>query len=233
MVERTITAPERGGGGGSSSVIPTKANRKVWLIGGGLAAVVVWWAYKKNVSNAAAVAATDTTGTDTTAIDPNTGLPIDSGSSPAFGNTTGLTSSFATQSVLGPTTNADWTQRAEILLEGYGFDPQAVTRALGAYLANSPLTNDQLQIVQAAIGSEGNPPIGVPAPHIAPPAGQTTSNIPDGYYYYVPNRGYYKVVNNQRINVRYHPTAIALYKKGTRFTATRLNIPKLPYIGTI
>lgn len=56
------------------------------------------------------------------------------------------------------TTNAQWAQAAIDLLSQEGYDPQAVSAALGAYELGQPVTPQQQTIVQSAIGVEGYPP---------------------------------------------------------------------------
>jgi len=159
---------------------------KWWIIGGIGTAGIVYVLYKRQSASAAtATVPTDTSST----IDPNTGLPYGdysavSGVSPSlYGYTDPTTGAFISggtpqQTVTSPTTNASWFQQAEAYLVQQGYDNTTAGAALGKYLAGGGLTNDQLSIVQFAIGAEGYPPIGVPAPHVNPPAGQTTKPPP-------------------------------------------------------
>lgn len=145
---------------------------KWWLIGGTAAAGVVYWAYKKSSKSTAAP-------TDPN-IDPNTGLPYgyDTGSSSPV---TGVTPSYyynpTTSGTTSPTTNAQWAQAAEEYMTQQGYDALAVAAALGKYLTNQNLTDDQLSIVQTAIAFEGYPPTSVPAPHVAPPGGNNSTKM--------------------------------------------------------
>lgn len=66
--------------------------------------------------------------------------------------TTGNTGSYAT--------NAAWSQAVVAGLAALGYDPQAVSAALGALFAQAPLTPDQVTIVQAAEAEFGPPPQG-------------------------------------------------------------------------
>lgn len=56
------------------------------------------------------------------------------------------------------TTNAQWSQAAINQLSGEGYDGQAVSGALGAYLLGQPVDASQVNIVQSAIAVEGYPP---------------------------------------------------------------------------
>lgn len=55
-------------------------------------------------------------------------------------------------------TNAQWAQAAINQLSSEGYDPQAVSAALGAYELGQPVSPSQQTIIQAAIGIEGYPP---------------------------------------------------------------------------
>jgi hypothetical protein len=72
----------------------------------------------------------------------------------------------AAQSVT-PSTNAQWAQAAINQLSQEGYNPMAVSSALGAYELGQPVNASQVNIVQAAIGIEGYPP--VPGPNDFPP----------------------------------------------------------------
>jgi PASTA domain len=63
-----------------------------------------------------------------------------------------------TSQAVANTTNAQWAQAAINQLSGEGYDPQAVSAALGAYELGQPVTSAQQTIIQAAIGIEGDPP---------------------------------------------------------------------------
>jgi len=173
--------------------VPHKGGKKLggidtkwWLIGGGATAILVYVMYSRS-KNSAAAAATTTTPTTDPSIDPNTGLPYASeygnysaasGVSPSlygytdqYGNL--ISQGTPTQTVTSPTTNAAWFQQAEsYLVNSLGYDSATASAALGKYLAGAALTNDQLGIVQTALGAEGNPPSQVPPPHVIPPVGQ-------------------------------------------------------------
>jgi PASTA domain len=59
-------------------------------------------------------------------------------------------------------TNAQWTQAAVSALTPQGYTGQQVLGALAPYLAGQPLTQDQINVVQAAIAVEGYPPVDGP-----------------------------------------------------------------------
>lgn len=70
--------------------------------------------------------------------------------------------------------NAQWTQAAEQYMGSTGAD--AIAAALGKYLLASPLTTDQVTIVQQAVAAEGFPP--VPGPNGFPPSYKTVESPP-------------------------------------------------------
>lgn len=57
------------------------------------------------------------------------------------------------------TTNAQWDQAAITQLQDDGWDAQTVAGALGAYLNGREVNSSQVNIVDAAIGIEGYPPV--------------------------------------------------------------------------
>jgi hypothetical protein len=153
--------------------------KQLLIVGlGGLGAIGVWLWYRKTHGTAPSTS-TDTTGsgygagTDPNAIDPNTGVPYSQeyGYGQSYGGggwggggggwpvSTGGGSTTTTQTV---TTNAQWAQASEEYLSHLGYNKLAVALALGKYLSGQPLDNNQVGIVEAAIGFEGQPPQGAP-----------------------------------------------------------------------
>jgi hypothetical protein len=90
---------------------------------------------------------------------------------------------------LTATTNAQWVQAAVTALSQQGYTGSQVLAALGLYVTGQPLSASQEQIVTAAIGAEGYPPI--PGTSGYPPAmnaGSTsTGNNPGGNSVTVPS----------------------------------------------
>lgn len=73
------------------------------------------------------------------------------------------------------TTNAQWSQYArDQLLSADVASGQAISEALGNYLAGRPLTSSQQTIVQAAIAYAGYPPVGT---HVVVPGGDTEIKV--------------------------------------------------------
>lgn len=167
---------------------------KWWLIGGGVAVALVYYEYKK--ARSVAPTATDT-GVDNSGIDPATGVsyaeedaagytgassavtgsPYGSLGGLSYNAATGqwqLANSPTTGTTGGSSTNSSWAQAATNYLVGEGFDTQATINAIGAYLNGAQLTQAQLNIVQAALGYQGTPPVGVPTPTLATNTGQTS-----------------------------------------------------------
>lgn len=81
---------------------------------------------------------------------------------------------------LPPQTNAEWVQEAVSYLSQINFDAQAVSLALGKYLAKMPLVPAEADIVRTALGAIGKPPVGefaiIMVPN--PPAGGNPGNPP-------------------------------------------------------
>lgn len=139
-----------------------------------------------------------TADTTDSSIDPATGVPyadeygyMNSGygllgvNDPSTGQI--ITSGSGT-GVVTITTNAQWAQAAQsylVSLGGYS-DAAAVAAALGAALLGHYITPDQVQIFNAAVAFEGNPPQGYPPLNTTPPVGQpppvTTLPAPSGFH---------------------------------------------------
>lgn len=165
---------------------------KIWVGGGAIAAVGVVW-YVRRRAASASTASTASTATDPT-IDPSTGIPyadesgdyagaggIVSGSPYSYLSPVGAGVTTATL----PTDNQTWAQQVTDLLVSEGYDPGAVTSAIGKYLSSgatgtpATLSQGETSIIQAALGYGGNPPIGVPTPIFTSNTGQTAAfNVP-------------------------------------------------------
>lgn len=153
-------------------------DKRVVLGIGGVAAVFIGWKYYQSRS-----AAAYDPNADQAAADP--GFEGDGGVLPSVSgavkpdNSYGLpdTSSSGTDAYgFTGTTNAQWTQYASTQLSqasdswSYG----TIVTALGAFIANKPLTTAQQQIVQAAIAVAGYPPEGS---HVIIPGGDTAITV--------------------------------------------------------
>lgn len=224
-------------------------NKKLFLYGGaiGLIGVAYYWRKSKNAAAAtAATQSTDTSSTDTSSTD--TGTADYSGAygttpsgygyvDPATGTTINAGGGYTTSGYPGVSNNGQWMQVAAAALEQQGYDSVTVVAALGKYLAGAGLTNDQLSIVQAAIGEEGYPPNAPPPPHVNPPAGQTNPPAPtgvaNGFYRVIENGNIYQIQNGKR----YLVTLATWQKIGktNKFTSVYSNWPglNLPLGGTI
>lgn len=147
--------------------------KKALLIGGVGAAGLVGFIYMRKRNTQASTTA-DTTSTDGTSQDPtqdylDPGLQDTTGG-PTYGQT-GYIDPNTGNWVYGntgtgqaaATTNAAWSQMAEqFLIENNGADPQALSAAIGKYLAGQPLTAGEISLVDQAIAVEGYPPQGGP-----------------------------------------------------------------------
>lgn len=159
--------------GGNTS----KRKRMVYLVGSGVGVLAIWYFYQRRKASAAVAATTDTStdpSTDTTGLDTGSSPALTSYTDPATGAVISGGVSGGTQTITAPSTNAQWTQQTLAYLVQNGFDPITVSIALGKYLANQNLTDDEYAVVQSALAAEGPPPSPPPPPHVAPPSGQTS-----------------------------------------------------------
>jgi hypothetical protein len=177
--------------------------RKVTWVAGGLGLFIVGlYIYKKR--KAAQQDQSGATTTDQSGIDPSTGLPYSQESGGQIDPTTGVPYSQEygygggyglgyggggfgggfpwwqqpppSSTMQTVTTNAQWAQASEAYLQSLGYNPEKVALALGRYLSGQGLTNDEFNIVEAAIGFEGQPPQGAPPPHHIKPVGGQDSH---------------------------------------------------------
>jgi len=82
------------------------------------------------------------------------GIPVNPASPPPSGSP---------NTVIGGsvyTSNSAWAQAATAGLTDIGYDGPTVSAALGAYLTGTPVTPDQVKIINTAIAEFGPPPIG-------------------------------------------------------------------------
>jgi hypothetical protein len=148
-------------------------NKKVVIGVGAAAAAFIGWRYWQARQSAAA----DTTATDTT--DPGFADP---GSLPSVAGAVSGDNSYGSGGTTPPstddfgfsgTTNAQWSQYVLVQLQQSDvWSYTDIAAAIGAFLANKPLTNAQVQIVQAAVAVAGYPPEG---PHTIIAAGTGTA----------------------------------------------------------
>lgn len=140
------------------------------VIGGAVAIGIVGYAY---YVRGGAAGATGEEGTDdgNPNIDPSTGLPYDSGYGYGVGSGLGIYdpstgsifgSGYGQQIVQQVSTNAAWSQAAALTLEQKGYEGTAVAAALGKALMGVPMTQEELNIFNAARGFHGEPPNGYP-----------------------------------------------------------------------
>lgn len=87
------------------------------------------------------------------------GLSTSGGSQPVTGNNGAIETDGRTSDV---DTNAEWTNKAVELLANSGYDPMAVSAALGEFLDRRALDKAEASIARAAIGRAGQPPEGRP-----------------------------------------------------------------------
>ena len=93
---------------------------------------------------------------------PNVGLPDNSGSGATTGGFRG-------------TTNSEWSEYVTDRLQQDGrWSYSVIAVALGNFLSDKPLTSDQQDIVRAAIGIAGQPPVGY---HSIVPGGNTAITV--------------------------------------------------------
>lgn len=200
-------------------------NKKIGLFGlAAVGGVIIFVLYRRHAANTA-TSTTDTTGTDTSGIDPNTGQPYSSQAyyDPTTGQYYGLGAGGVTSGILPgtqyATNNATWAQASEGYLTNQGFDPATVATALGLYLAGLPLTADQYNIVQAAIGAEGQPPNGAPPPQQigGGGSGQTPPPVTVPPVVKPPVTSVPKVAVPNIVGMRQIAAGVAVRSKGLRF----------------
>jgi len=180
---------------GSSPKPKMSSKKKVVLFAVGGSAGLLGILYWRSHSAASSAASTDTSGTSATdsGIDPATGIPYADeygGDTGAYGTTPGAEGTYdpltgqyipglgTTTSPVTIATNAEWAQAAIGALVNDGYDPVTASTAIGLYLAGQGLSQNQYDIVTAAIGLEGQPPTTVSPPHITNPGGGGTTTPP-------------------------------------------------------
>ena len=155
--------------------------------------------------------------------DPSTGAVTTSGTATAFDPAPPDPSALGIPTA-PPTTNAQWYQAAEAQMVAEGFDATTSATALGYYLAGHALTSDQYAIVQSAIGAEGNPPVKVPTPVVATPAGppkaSTTSTQPPPAVSLGVRKAYTKTTNLLTWQAVPRATEYRIYSNGAMVAST-------------
>lgn len=151
-------------------------DKRVVIGVGGAAALFIGWKWYQSRNAAAYDPTADAT--DPGYEDPGTLPSVDGAVSPT--NSYGLPDNSSTGSADGygftGTTNSQWTEYATTKLSqasdtwSYG----DIVSALGAFIANRPLTTTQQQIAQAAIALAGYPPEGS---HVIVPGGDTAITV--------------------------------------------------------
>lgn len=153
---------DQGGGGKGTMHLPkigAVKKKPVLIIGGAAAAYVLWRYWQASQAGATDSATTDADGDGY--ADEGT-IPAVTGQGPVTGYAPADTSTSSDSYGFTGTTNSQWSQYASDRLSGasdkwsYG----DIVAALGAYLANRPLTSVQQEIVQAAKALAGEPPEG-------------------------------------------------------------------------
>ena len=166
-------------------------SKKTALYAGGGAAVILGYAYWRytQTKKAEAVAASGAS----VGIDPATGFLY---GSPEDAAALANQATYVTPTSVGGTggggggsgggggftSNAQWVQAAIQYLETQGLiqDPTTIAGALGRYVTGSPVTPEDVNLIQQAIAVEGMPPVAGPngyppslntIPVVVPPAG--------------------------------------------------------------
>lgn len=154
-----------------------------WIVGGVGAAGIVYFAYRRSASSSAPA---DGGATDSSGIDPTTGVPYtDEEAAYAQESTTGGYGDTGYSGVVGSggggntqvavtvktpraRTNREWLVEGEKAVNHKGFTRGATIAALSAYLIGAPITQHQLNIVETVVHHIGPPPEHVPNPHVLP-----------------------------------------------------------------
>jgi len=176
-----------------------KVNKKVTIGVGVIAASYVGYRYYQ---------ARNGSGADTTAVDETTGDFGTGGTVPDVLGSVSPTNSYGIPDNSTPasttdygftgTTNAQWSQYVSTLLsQSDKWSYTDIVTALGAYLAGSPLTSLQKQIVQSALSLGGNPPVGT---HVVVSGGDTAMTI-------APSGVTAKPINGTSISASWNPVA--------------------------
>lgn len=136
---------------------------KRYVYGGAAAAATFvgwkWWQARSSPVAAPGLAS-EGTAPDASYGAPGVGASSGTYSNPAPGRLGGggATYDAGTASGSAPKTDQAWTQAVVTDLQNLGYNPQAVSVALAAYLASQQLTADQVTIIRQAWAFEGRPP---------------------------------------------------------------------------
>jgi hypothetical protein len=126
--------------------------QKKWVyVGGAAIAGIVGYAYWTSSRNQEVDTADYTTDETDYAMD---------GGVDEYVNPGGTDTTEDEDYITAPTTNAEWSQKAYTLLTDAGYDYIATSVALGRYFARLDLTVVQADMIRAAVGSLGPPPVG-------------------------------------------------------------------------
>lgn len=144
---------------------------------------VLWWR-KQHAGATTAAASADTAAGDTSQLaadqSAELGMPTAGGPGGYYGSGQAASSTDLTGGVAagGVATNADWTNQAVSLLQGYGRDAGTVLTALSKYLAGAPITTAEQAVVQQALAVTGQPPSSAPPVTLAPNGPPPTQQKP-------------------------------------------------------
>jgi hypothetical protein len=156
------------------NVAGQKMNRNVLVFGGAAAAGVVLYLYWRRATQPAPIEEGAYSAGDTWSPDAYTGA-----GTPAPGGET-YDPNDVVERWIAPITNSEWYQRVVNYLSGpLGYEPQFAASTIGKYLSGQALTAAEKLLVQAGIGSMGNPPAGnlpiISAPEPTAPTPTTTT----------------------------------------------------------
>lgn len=126
---------------------------KKWVwVGGAAIAGIVGYAYWTSARANESEVADYTT-------DPPVDYAMDSGVDD-YVNPGGSQAPIEEDYLTAPQTNAEWGQKAISVLVDLGYDPIAAATAVGRYLMRTNLSSAQGDMIRAATGSLGPPPVG-------------------------------------------------------------------------
>jgi hypothetical protein len=176
-----------------SSLTPPRhgGKKKMYIyIGGGVAAVGVVYFVMMRKNKSAIPATTDPNAIDPNAVDPSlaygdystaSGLSLGGYTDPGTGAFISNPSYGQVGVITAPTSNAQWAQQSIAYLTQLGDNPVTASVAIGKFLMGQALNPDEMQVIQAAIGAEGYPPVAVPPAHLVPSPGAGTGiKVPPG-----------------------------------------------------
>ena len=176
--------------GGKISIGKVKLSKNAVMLGAATGVGIIAYAYYMRGRGGGDIPAGDGSSFDPN-IDPATGIPYSDeyGGGGGTGGYSGLGiydpvtgqylgNGYGSSVVTGVSTNAAWTQACVAYLVSVGYEGMAVNSALGKVLSGQAVTQDELNIFNAATAAQGHPPQGYPTIKMASGQPGGTTNPP-------------------------------------------------------